>query len=138
MMHSKGWRPIPDLNPKKSKKKKPDDLSAEIRAIQEEIGSSRRQGAAMTQYRGAPPQAQAPKEKRRHSLSLRQQSQKKRERDGAVSLTKPEAPTPLTESAILTSSETPLTEREVPIAQRWSKVTPPRTQPEVIDLTGED
>jgi hypothetical protein len=109
--------------------KKPEDLSAEIRALQEDSElhayprSTRRQDPAMTRYRGAPPrETQAPKEKRRH-----RRSRKKRE-GATASLTKPEG--------ITSEIPTSLTEPEAPAARRLSEVT--QTQPEVIDLTEDD
>jgi hypothetical protein len=97
------------------------DLSAEIRFLETDIAEHQfpetqpRQAPAMTRYHGAPPRAQpkAPKEKRRHH-----RSQKKRK------------------GPALTNPEVSLAPRSPP--PRGGLKSPPRTQPEVIDLTEED
>ncbi len=86
----------------------------------------------MSRYHGAPPKSQSrpePKEKRRHS----RRSWKKAK--GSNPLTEPEEV-----AAYLMKPEAPgpLTKPEVPAPLRRSEVTPSRTQPDVIDLTGED
>lgn len=91
----------------------------------------------MSRYHGALPKLQPePKEKRRHSRRSRKKAR-------VNPLTEPqEVPTP----APLNMFDAPgrLTEPEIPITPRRSEVTPSRTQtpfrtqPDVIDLTGED
>jgi hypothetical protein len=125
-----GSRAIPP-SPKKQMREDV-DLSTEICFLETDIAEHQfpetqpRQAPAMTCYRGAPPQAQpeAPKEKRWHC-----RSQKKRK---GPALTNPEvSPTP--RSAPPRGQPHP----EVP-APRGGLKSPPRTQPEVIDLTEED
>jgi hypothetical protein len=116
-----------NCRPKKPPKK-PEDLSAEISALNKDIGlhpypgSSRRQDPAMTRYHGAPPRAQAPKKKRRH-----RRGEKKLAR---ALLKKPEVPAPEPEG-VASKIPVPPTEPEAPAARRLSE----KTQSEVIDLT---
>src|SRR6266702_698538 len=123
-------------SPKMKKRKKPvwvpEDagISKEISWLQDDIAANPcpestqpQQEPAMSRYHGAPPKSQSrpePKEKRRHS----RQSRKKAK--GSNPLTEPE------------EVATHLTKPEVPAPPRRSEVTPSRTQPDVIDLTGED
>ena len=137
------FRRPPSLKMKKRKKPVwvPEDagISKEISWLQDDIAANPcpestqpRQEPAMSRYHGAPPKSQSrpePKEKRCHS----RRSWKKAKgsnpltepEEVAAHLTKPEAPGPLTKP-------------EVPAPPRRSEVTPSRTQPDVIDLTGED
>src|SRR6266581_2896425 len=122
-------------SPKTKKRKKPvwvpEDagISKEISWLQDDIAANPcpestqpRQEPAMSRYHGAPPKSQSrpePKEKRRHSRRSRKKAK------GSNPLTEPEAPGPLTKP-------------DVPAPPRRSEVTPSWTQPDVIDLTGED
>ena len=128
-------RPSPKM-PKKSEM----DFSAEIRAL--ELDSSDnlfpestrpRQPPAMTRYHGKPLKPRrAPREKMRHPKSWRKRKVPSTLTDPEVSLPQTnlhEDPPPLTNPR-----DTHLANPEVPATRR----SEPRTQPEVIDLTGED
>jgi hypothetical protein len=108
-----GYRATP---PSPKKRKSEDvDLSAEIRFLETDIAEHTspetrpRQAPAMTRYRGVPPRAQP------EAPREKKRHRRSRKKCGGPALTNPEVPAP----------------------RRRSEVTP-RTQPEVIDLTGED
>ncbi|KAH9012002.1 hypothetical protein EDB85DRAFT_1900655 [Lactarius pseudohatsudake] len=132
MMSTHCRSPSPETKKRKDPIWVPDDggISKEISWLQDNIAANPcpestdstrlRQEPAMSRYHGAPfkPRPE-PREKRRHS----RRSRKKAKGKGTNALTE--------------SQEVP-THPEVPALLRRSEVTPSQTQPEVIDLTGED
>ncbi|KAH9066927.1 hypothetical protein EDB83DRAFT_2314919 [Lactarius deliciosus] len=135
MMSTRRRSPSPETKKRKDPIWVPEDggISKEISWLQDDIATNPcpestrpRQEPAMSRYHGAPskPRPES-KEKRRHS----RRSRKKAKGKGTNALT---------ESQEVPAHPEALIEPEVPALPRRSEVTPSRTQPEVIDLTGED
>lgn len=132
--HHKRYKSSSVPSPKEPKKSEM-DLSAEVRDLELDASnnpfpeSSRpRQPSAMTRYHGNMPKPRkAPREKERHPKSWRK-------RKVPPTPTDPKMSFPRTS---LDDEPPPLATPEVP-ATRRSEPRRVRTQPEVIDLTGED
>ena len=132
--HQKQYKPSPK-KPKESEV----DLSAEVRALELDISNNPlpestrpRQPPAMTRYLGNMSKLhKAPREKRQHPKSWRK-------RKVPPTPTDPKVPPPQTR---LDNDPPPLTPQDTHLATPEISATcrsEPRTQPLVIDLTGED
>jgi hypothetical protein len=136
--HQRRYKSSPEPFSKELKKSEMDP-SAEVRALELDTSnnpfpesSSPRQPPAMTRYHGKP--RKSPREKGRHPKSWRKRKIPPTLTDPKMSGPFPQTsldddPPPLTNSG-----DTHPTTPEVPATRR----SEPRTQPEVIDLTGED